>query len=211
MTSLVHLVKAALSDLSWLKTSNPIFATVKDPTSTSTIPSQSTLSGSTSTLTTSTVTSSQSGMVTSSDTATTSMTSTTSSTTLLSASSGSWRDVNDPKFRVDLAENPQGLGVEVHIVLAAGATLMVTFAVVMWCCMRKADASIAADAQPAEFGGILPAPKAREAWMPRSEAEQLSGATVPQRATTSPETAEALGGCSNGRVEWVHGKLEKIG
>ena len=24
----------------------------------------------------------------------------------------SWRDVNDPKFRVDLAENPQGLGVE---------------------------------------------------------------------------------------------------
>lgn len=68
----------------------------------------------------------------------------------------------DPQFRlVDLPDDPRGLGVEIHVVLAVGATLLVTFAAVMWCCMRKALRSVES---VDDFGGILPTPKPTEAW-----------------------------------------------
>lgn len=180
-------LEVLLSDVDQLKTlDSDLFATVQDTTTTSSTatstqttssaledstsrPTTSTLAASSSTLTVS------SGNVTSTGPATSTVATSemTTWTTTTSADEGNESDgsngsnesnasLADPQFRlVDLPDDPRGLGVEIHVVLAVGATLLVTFAAVMWCCMRKALRSVES---VDDFGGILPTPKPTEAW-----------------------------------------------
>lgn len=179
-------LEVLLSDVDQLKTlDSDLFATVQDTTTTSstatsTQTTSSALEDSTSRPTTSTLAASSStlmvssGNVTSTGPATSTVaTSEMTTWTTTGADEGNESDgsdgsnesnasLADPQFLlVDLPDDPRGLGVEIHVVLAVGATLLVTFAAVMWCCMRKALRSVES---VDDFGGILPTPKPTEAW-----------------------------------------------